>query len=154
MPNKLAAFCMDSWFEMYHINNNNCFSGGNCSLPLTLLEVKRNVDLSIILLNCIQKRHVPCATNLAETIVPEFSLGHCLNFHCYQSIYQPLLHMVFTSRNWFAMQEPVAIILISWNVIFIWETGYCTRAIKRFAFLKQYHIRWRKCQKYFYVTHW
>jgi hypothetical protein len=26
-----------------------------------------------------------------------------------------------------------AIILISWNVIFIWETGYWTRAIKRFA---------------------
>jgi hypothetical protein len=41
--------------------------------------------------------------------------------------------MVFTSRNWFAMQGPVAIILISWNVIFIWETGYWTRAIKRFA---------------------
>ena len=32
--------------------------------------------------------------------------------------------MVFTSRNWFAMQGSVAIILISWNVIFIWETGY------------------------------
>jgi hypothetical protein len=44
-----------------------------------------------------------------------------------------ILHMVFTSRNWFAMQGPVAIILISWNVIFIWETGYWTRAIKRFA---------------------
>jgi hypothetical protein len=28
---------------------------------------------------------------------------------------------------------PVAINLISWNVIFIWETGYWTRAIKRFA---------------------
>jgi hypothetical protein len=41
--------------------------------------------------------------------------------------------MVFTSRNWFAMQGPVAIILISWNVIFIWGTGYWTRAIKRFA---------------------
>ena len=39
----------------------------------------------------------------------------------------------FTSRNWLAMQGPVAIILISWNVIFIWETGYWTRAIKRFA---------------------
>jgi hypothetical protein len=46
---------------------------------------------------------------------------------------QLLLHMVFTSRNWFAMQGPVAIILISRNVIFIWETGYWTRAIKRFA---------------------
>jgi hypothetical protein len=31
------------------------------------------------------------------------------------------------------MQGPVAIILISWNVIFIWETGYWTRVIKRFA---------------------
>jgi hypothetical protein len=40
MPNKLAASRMDSWFEMYQINNNNCFSGGICSLPLTLLEVK------------------------------------------------------------------------------------------------------------------
>jgi hypothetical protein len=34
-------------------------------------------------------------------------------------------------RNWFAMQGPVAIILISWNVIFIWETVYWTRAIQR-----------------------
>ena len=41
--------------------------------------------------------------------------------------------ILFTSRNWFAMQGPVAIILISWNVIFIWEKGYWTRAIKRFA---------------------
>jgi hypothetical protein len=29
------------------------------------------------------------------------------------NIYQLLLHMVFTSRNWFVMQGPVAIILIS-----------------------------------------
>ena len=49
------------------------------------------------------------------------------------AIYQLLLHMVFTSWKWFVMQGPVAIILISWNVIFIWETGYRTRAIKRFA---------------------
>jgi hypothetical protein len=41
--------------------------------------------------------------------------------------------MVFTSWKWFVMQGPVAIILISWNVIFIWETGYWTRAIQRFA---------------------
>ena len=33
----------------------------------------------------------------------------------------------------FAMQGTVIIILISWNVIFIWETGYWTRPIKRFA---------------------
>jgi hypothetical protein len=44
-----------------------------------------------------------------------------------------LLYMVFTSRNWFAMQGPVAIILISWNVIFIWETGYWIRAVKTFV---------------------
>jgi hypothetical protein len=43
------------------------------------------------------------------------------------------MHMVLTSRNWFVMQGPVAIILISWNVIFTRETGYWTRAIKRFA---------------------
>ena len=54
-------------------------------------------------------------------------------FQTCAAIYQLLLHMVFTSRNWFAMQGPVAIILISWNVIFIWETGYWTRAIQRFA---------------------
>jgi hypothetical protein len=44
-----------------------------------------------------------------------------------------LTHMVFISHNWFVMHGPVAIILISWNVIFIWETGYWTRAITRFA---------------------
>jgi hypothetical protein len=54
-------------------------------------------------------------------------------FQICAAIYQLLLHMVFTSRNWFVLQGPVAIILISWNVIFIWETGYWTRAIQRFA---------------------
>jgi hypothetical protein len=54
-------------------------------------------------------------------------------YKLFSAIYQLLLHMVFTSRNWFVKQGPVAIILISWNVIFIWETGYWTRAIKRFA---------------------
>ena len=49
------------------------------------------------------------------------------------AIYQLLLHIVFTSRNWFVMQGPIAIILISWNVIFIWETDYWIRAMKRFA---------------------
>jgi hypothetical protein len=38
-----------------------------------------------------------------------------------------------SSRNWFAMQGPVAIIMNSWKVIFIWETVYWTRAIKRFV---------------------
>jgi hypothetical protein len=54
-------------------------------------------------------------------------------FQICAAIYQLLLHMVFTSRNWFVMQGPVAIIPNSWNVIFIWETGYWTRAIQRFA---------------------
>jgi ABC-type proline/glycine betaine transport system permease subunit len=49
------------------------------------------------------------------------------------AIYQLLLHIVFTSRNWFVMQGPVAIILICWNVVFIWETGYWTRAMKRLS---------------------
>ena len=50
---------------------------------------------------------------------------------CCQFLWIVLFHCPF--GNWFAMQGPVAIILISWNVIFIWETGYWTRAIKRFA---------------------
>ena len=37
-----------------------------------LYFIKRNVDLSIIL-NCIQKKQVPRVSNIAETIVPEFS---------------------------------------------------------------------------------
>jgi hypothetical protein len=50
---------------------------------------------------------------------------------------------VFTFRNWFVMQGPVAIILISWNVIFNWETGYWTRAI-RYILIKRYfwHFCW------------
>jgi hypothetical protein len=43
--------------------------------------IKRNVDLSIILLNCIQKRHVPRVSNFAETIVPEFSSTD-FRMHC------------------------------------------------------------------------
>jgi hypothetical protein len=54
-------------------------------------------------------------------------------FQICAAIYRLLLYMVFTSRNWFVVQGPVAIILISWNVIFIWETGYWTRTMKRFA---------------------
>jgi hypothetical protein len=36
-----------------------------------LYFIKINVDLSTILLNCIQKRHVPRVSNFTETIVPE-----------------------------------------------------------------------------------
>ena len=72
-------------------------------------------------------------------------------FQICAAIYQLLLHMVFTSRNWFAMQGPVAIFLIFWNVIFIWETGYWTRAIKRFALfdlLKSFYSDTKILSKY------
>ena len=46
-----------------------------------LYFVKKNVDLSIILLNCIQKRHVPRVYNFAETIAPEFSSTN-FRMHC------------------------------------------------------------------------
>ena len=42
-----------------------------------LYFIKRNVDLSIILLNCIEKRHVPRVSHFAETIVPELSSTDC-----------------------------------------------------------------------------
>jgi hypothetical protein len=74
------------------------------------------------------------------------------NFQICAAIYQLLLHMVFISRNWFVLQGPVAIILISWNVIFIWETGYWTKAIKRFALfdiLKVYIPIPRSCRNIF-----
>jgi hypothetical protein len=46
-----------------------------------LYFIKRNVDLSIILLNCIKKRNVPRVSNFAETIVPEFSSTD-FRMHC------------------------------------------------------------------------
>jgi roadblock/LC7 domain-containing protein len=65
---------------------------------------------------------------------------HMTIFQICAAIYQLLLHMVFTSRNGFAMQGPVAIIPISGNVIFIWETGYWTRnqILKRLTFRFHY----------------
>ena len=71
-------------------------------------------------------------TTLVNSVL-KFMINFNFKIINFPAIYQLLLHMVFASRNWFAMQGPVAIILISWNVIFIWETGYWTRAIKRFA---------------------
>ena len=71
--------------------------------------------------NSVLKFMINGTTSILKSIIFQTCAG----------IYQLLLHMVFTSRNWFAMQGPVAIILISWNVI--WETGYWTRAMKRFA---------------------
>jgi hypothetical protein len=35
-----------------------------------------------------------------------------------------------------AMQGPVAIILISWNVIFIWETGYLDQGYKKIRLIR------------------
>ena len=61
------------------------------------------------------------------------SILKSLIFQICAAIYHLLLHMVLTSRNWFVMQGPEAIILISWNVIIIWETGYWTRAMNRFS---------------------
>ena len=72
-------------------------------------------------------------------------------FQICAAIYQLLLHMVFTSRNLFVMQRLVAIILISWNVTFIWETGYWTRAMKRFALifiLKRIYYDTKSVKKY------
>jgi hypothetical protein len=77
-----------------------------------------------------------CLSHWPVIYVDQYRLKFSFKFKPHQTcaaIYQLLLHMMFTSRNWFAMQGPVAIILISWNVLFIWETGYWTRAIKRFA---------------------
>ena len=72
-------------------------------------------------------------TTVVNSVLKFMINGTTSIFQTCAAIYQLLLHMVFTSRNWFAMQGPVAIIQISWNVIFIWEIGYWTRAIKRFA---------------------
>ena len=48
---------------------------------------------------------------------------------------------VYISQSIHYMQGPVAIILISWNVIFIWETGYkkirLIRSLKKFIFWYQ-----------------
>jgi hypothetical protein len=57
-----------------------------------------------------------------------------------------------TSRNWFAIQGPVVINLISWNVVFIWETGYWTRAMQWFTLfdlLKVYIPIPRSCRNIF-----
>jgi hypothetical protein len=79
-----------------------------------------------------------------------FTIWKCIayNFFCRDGIYFDKIlvseYRLFKRSNnislyvciaisHYAMQGPVAIILISWNVIFIWETGYWTRAIKRFA---------------------
>jgi ABC-type proline/glycine betaine transport system permease subunit len=72
--------------------------------------------------------------NVKNIFTSHIDKKNIFDIFVFDHIYQLLLHMVFTSRNWFDMQGPVAIILISWNVIFIWETGYWTRAMKRFAF--------------------
>ena len=85
------------------------------------------------------------------TSVLKFMINGMTYFQICAAIYLLLLHMVFTFRNWFVMQGPVAIILISWNVIFIWETGYWTRAIKRFALfdlLKSWYFDTKILSKY------
>ena len=54
-------------------------------------------------------------------------------FQVCAAVYWLLLCVVFASHDWFVVQGPVAVVLISWGVIFIWETGYWTRAIGGFA---------------------
>jgi hypothetical protein len=52
-------------------------------------------------------------------------------------------------------QWPVAIILISWNVIFIWETGYWTRAMKKIRlirFLKKFIFRYQDLVEIYSVS--
>ena len=72
-------------------------------------------------------------TTVVTSVLKFMINGTTSIFQICAAIYQLLLRVVFTSHNWCAMQGPVVVILISWNVIFIWETGYWTRAIKRFA---------------------
>jgi hypothetical protein len=65
-----------------------------------------------------QKKFLTFLTSLSLYI---FTIWKCItyNFFCRDGIYFD--------------KGPVAIILISWNVIFIWETSYWTRAMQRFA---------------------
>ena len=59
------------------------------------------------------------------------------------------LYCHFINDNWFAMQGPVAIILISWNVILIWETGLFDLLKSLFDLLKVYIPIPRSCRNIF-----
>lgn len=60
---------------------------------LTILE--RNVDLTVILLNCIQKRHVPRVTNFTETIVPLFSSKDlCMQFRIDRGTFEIIMQAI------------------------------------------------------------
>jgi hypothetical protein len=64
-----------------------------------------------------------------------FTIWKCIAYNrfCRDGIYFDKIlvseYKLFKRSN----KANLAIILISWNVIFIWETGYWTRSIKRFA---------------------
>ena len=68
-----------------------------------LYFIKRNIDLSIILLNCIQKRHVPRVSHFAKTIVPEFSSTDCcIHFRIDRATFEIILQIIAphsTSNN-------------------------------------------------------
>jgi hypothetical protein len=60
-----------------------------------LYFIKRNVDLSIILLNCIKKRYVPRVSNFVETIVPEFaSTDFCMHFRIDRAPFEIILQTI------------------------------------------------------------
>ena len=56
---------------------------------------ERNVDLSVILHNCIQKRHVPRVTNFTETIVPLFlSKNFCMHFRIDRGTFEIIMQAI------------------------------------------------------------
>jgi hypothetical protein len=60
-----------------------------------LYFIKRNIDLSIILLNCIKKRHVPRVSHFAKTIVPEFSSTDCcIHFRIDRATFEIILQII------------------------------------------------------------
>ena len=87
---------------------------------------------------CFSAKHAVLRTKSKDWLARnQDNVSEWVNMSIGGLLFQLLLHMVFISHNLFVMQGPVAIILISWNVIFIWETGYWTRAIKRLTPLKE-----------------
>jgi ABC-type proline/glycine betaine transport system permease subunit len=117
-----CSFCCywwNSWPSLFNIYFHN--------RHFNILYSKSTLQAKYYKLTTVVKSVLKYMINGTTSILKSYIFQICA------AIYQLLLHMVFTSRNWFVMQGPVAIILISWNDIFIWETGYWTRAIKRFA---------------------
>ena len=100
---------------------------------LYMVDVKYKTGRGLVMHSIRSWNYISCKRSVFDIYFTEFGTALTTIFQICAAIYQLLLHMVFTSHNWFVMQGPIAIILISWNVIFIWESGYWTRAMKRFA---------------------